>query len=176
MIRVFVSALVFLLLVALEFSFFNSLPLPFFSVPLIFACGLYFFQHLGSSVGLWWLLALGIYLDFYHLGLVFGETFIYGVTVLFVILLGRRLFTNRSFYGVVGNAVLSLWFLHLVQFTWFFIGTFNQDIPFPWWSTFIFVFWQTVFLFLLITILFFLARRVSLFFHRLLIVPNRENL
>jgi hypothetical protein len=176
MMRVFVSFFVFLILAAIEFSFLNSLPAPFFFIPLIFAASLYLFQHLGSKVGLWWLLALGVYLDFYRLGLVFGETVIYAITVLFVIFLGRRLFTNRSFYGVVGNAILSLWFLHLVQFAWFFIATVNEDIPFPWWSTIVFIFWQTFFLIVLITILFFLARRVTLFFRRLLIVPGHENL
>lgn len=176
MIRIFVSFLFFIILVILEFSFFNSLPPPFFSIPLTFACGLYLFQHLGSKVGLWWLLALGVYLDFYRLGLVFGETLIYGATVLFVIFLGRHFFTNRSFYGVVGNAVLSLWFLNLVQFTWFFIKTFNDEISFPWWPVMVFIFSQTFFLILLIIILFFAAQKVSTFFHGLLIMPGQKKI
>jgi len=176
MIRFFASFFLFLLLAAVEFSFFNGLPAPFFSIPLIFACGLYLFQHLGSNIGLWWLLALGVYLDFWHLGLIFGETLVYAVTILFVIFLGRRFFTNRSFYGVLGNAILSLWFLHFVNFGWFFLKTLNEDFSFPWRSSLVFVFWQTFFLILLITILFFLARRVQLFLKRLLIAPSRENL
>jgi len=176
MIRIFVSFFVFLVLVVLEFSFLNSLPPPFFSVPLTFACGLYFFQHLGSKVGLWWLLALGFYLDFYSLGLVFGETIIYGVTVLFIVFLGRHFFTNRSFYGVVGNAVLSLWFLNLVQFVWFFIKTFNDEISFPWWSSTIFIFGQTFFLISLITILFFVTQKFSAFFRGLLIMPGQKKI
>jgi len=174
MIKFFLSFFVFLILAVLEFSFLNSLPPPFFSVPLTFACGLYLFQHLGSKVGLWWLLALGFYLDFYHLGLVFGETLIYGTVVLFVVFLGRNFFTNRSFYGVVGNAVLSLWFLNLVQFVWFFIKTFNDEIPFFWKPSIVFIFGQTFFLILLITILFFTAQKVGVFFRHLLIMPGQK--
>lgn len=176
MIRFLVSFFLFIFLVAVEFAFFNSLPAPFFFIPLIFACSLYLFQHLGSNIGLWWLLAVGVYLDFWHLGLFFGQTVIYSIVILFVVFLGRRFFTNRSFYGVLGNAVLSLWFLHFINFGWFFLKTLNDDFPFFWWSVISFVFWQTFFLMLLITILFFLAQRVQLFLKRLLILPSRENL
>lgn len=176
MMRFFISFFLFLILAAGELAFLNSLPAPFFYIPLIFACSLYLFQHLGSNIGLWWLLALGVYLDFWHLGLFFGETLVYTLTILFVVFLGQRLFTNRSFYGVLGNAVLSLWFLHFINFSWFFLKNLNEDFYFSWWSVMFFVFWQTVFLILLVTILFFLARRLQFFLKHLLIMPGQENL
>lgn len=175
MIRFLVSFFLFLLLAAVEFSFFSGLPWLFSVIPLIFICSLYFFQHLGSNIGLWWLLALGVYLDFWHLGLFFGETFVYAAVALFAVVLGRRFFTNRSLYGVLGNAVLSFWFLQFIRLGWFFFKIAREGGLFPWRSAGLVVFWQTFFLIVLITILFFLARRIRLFLKPLLIESVSEN-
>lgn len=175
MIRLFASFFLFLLLAAVEFSFFSGLPWPLSATPLIFACSLYLFQHLGSNIGLWWLLALGVYLDFWRLGLIFGETFVYAAAALFAVFLGRRFFTNRSLYGILGNAILSFWFLQSIRLGWFFFETAGEGFLFPWRSAALVIFWQTVFLLLLITILFFLARRIRFFLKPLLIVSESDN-
>jgi len=176
MIKFLISTFLFFLLVTFECGFIHSLPSPFFYAPLVFVCGVYLYQHLNSLVGAWWIFGLGVWLDFWHLGLVPFETIIYAITALLMIFLGQRFFSNRSLYGIAGNATLSLLFIHFVHLIYFFVVSFNDSLPFLWFSFLGLVFWQIFFQLFLITILFFLARKIRSVLKGLLIVPNHEGL
>ena len=116
MIKFFTSALLFILLTMVEFGFVHGLPKPFLFTPLVFACGVYLYQHLGSPIGVWWIFVLGVFLDFWHLGLVPFESLVYAAAAFLMVFLGRHFFTNHSLYGVVANAVLTMFFIHFVHF------------------------------------------------------------
>lgn len=176
MIRFFISSLLFIFLMMVESSFVHGLPTPFLYIPLVFACGLYLFQHLNSPIGVWWIFGLGVWLDFWHLGLMPFETIIYAVAALLAVWLGRSLFTNRSLYGVVGNASLTLLFIHLIHASFLFVGQLRGAPVFSWLSFLQFVLWQEFFLLLVVTILFFLANKIRSLLKSLLIIPTRENL
>lgn len=176
MTRFFASSLLFILLAMLESGLIHGLPRPFLYAPLVFACGLYLFQHLNSLIGVWWIFGFGVWLDFWHLGLTPFETVIYAAAALLAVWLGHRLFTNRSLYGVIGNAALTLLFVHLLHIVYLFFDLLRGGPSFSWLALFGFIFWQIFFLTLIVTILFFLAHKIRSFLKNLLIFPRRENL
>ena len=167
MIRFFFSFITVLILLIVEFSFLHALPTPWFFIPLTFTCALYIFQHIGSELGLWWLAALSIFLDFWQVGLVRGEFFVYAAAAIFAVFLGRNFFTNRSLYGVVRNALFTLWFLHALHFIWLWIKNLGSETFFSWSAFGIFVFWQTLWLMILTILLFFLSKRIRLFLNKI---------
>lgn len=176
MIRFFVSSLLFILLMMFECGFVHGLPSPFFYAPLVFACSIYLFQHLNSLIGVWWIFGIGIWLDFWHLGLTPFETLIYAAAALLAVWFGHRLFTNRSLYGVVGNAFLTLLFVHAAHAIFLLLGLLRGASTFSWWSFFWFVFWQALLLLVIVTILFFLAHKIRSVLKGLLIISTRDNL
>jgi hypothetical protein len=176
MIRFLISTILFLILISFELAFIHSLPEPFLYLPLVFACGVYLFQYLGSSIGAWWIFGLGVFLDFWHLGLLPFETIIYIAAALIMVFLGRRIFTNRSLYGVVCNAILPMLFVQLSHLIYWFFASFNDSLPFPWFNFFTYAFWQIIWLVVLVFVLFVLTKKIRSVLKGLLIVPSRENL
>lgn len=168
MIRYFFSFLFFLIIVEIETVFVHLLPYPFLFLPLVFSTSLYLYQHWGSWLGIWWLFGLGLFLDFWHIGLTPGESFFYALTAFLVVFLGQRFFSNRSFYGVNLCALLALLILHFFHGLYFFIISFNEASVFPWINFFKFIIWQSLFSVLIVSSLFFFANRLRLFFRFLL--------
>jgi len=174
--RFLISSLLFLLLALFEFAFVHSLPKPFLYLPLVFACGVYLFQYLGSFIGIWWLCGLGFFLDLWHLGLMPCETAVYIIAAIIMVFLGRRIFTNRSLYGVICNAVLPMLFIQSIHAIWWFYNSLNDSLPFPWLVFFTYVFWQIFLLVLSVFFLFILTKKIHSILKDLLIMPSRENL
>jgi hypothetical protein len=134
------------------------------------------YQYLGSPIGAWWIFGLGVFTDFYHLGLVSLETPIFAVAAVLMVFLGQRFFTNRSLYGVIGNALLVLILIHAIHTVWFLFKSLQEPLSIPWLSFRWFVLWQIVFLVLLTSILFFLSRKVRSLLKGLFIVSRRDSL
>lgn len=169
MIHLFFYLLIFLLLAEGETVFLRALPYPFIFAPLVFSVGLYLYQHLSLSVGLWWLLVFGFFLDFWRIGSVPGESFFYALTVGATIFLSRRFFTNRSFYGVNACVFLSGLILHLTHGLYLFFKTLGNPEIIVWSEFFQTVFWSEFFSLLIVSFLFlFLGRLRIMIFHFLI--------
>ncbi|MFH1253531.1 MAG: hypothetical protein V1664_04350 [Candidatus Uhrbacteria bacterium] len=172
MIKYLFYFLLFFFLAEVETVFFRTLPTPFLFTPLVFSVGLYLYQHRASAVGLWWLLAFGVFLDVWHIGVLPGETIFYVLTSVLVFVLSWRFFTNRSFYGVNMCAFLSLLALQIMHGIGFFFLAWPEPENFPWLNFFWSIFWQEVFLLLLVSFLFFFSDRLRKFFRRFLITSS----
>lgn len=115
MIRFAVTALSLLALIGLQHGFLASLPYPLPLLPLTFAAGIYAAQRKLLAEGAWGIAGYGIILDSMRLGAVSLESLSYSVAAIVGFLLARRVFSNRSVYGVVGCAMVSFAALVAVQ-------------------------------------------------------------
>ena len=100
------ATICFFLLALLETGFVASLPLPLRLLPLLIAFGVYLLQHHLSLIGAWWIVGEGLVLDFLHVGSVPVETIPFALGALAGLLASRHVFTNRSFYGLLGSAAV----------------------------------------------------------------------
>jgi hypothetical protein len=107
MTRLLASTCFFLGILWIEWAFIRFLPLPWSAAPLMFALAVSSIQHLSSSVGLWWLVGYGFFLDAWGLGEAPGETVGLTIVAVLAFILSQRIFTNRSLYGVTGCASVS---------------------------------------------------------------------
>ncbi len=105
MIRFLVSLGFFLITFLCEVSFFSSLPSFFALTPLVFCISIYLIQHEGMVDGLIWMVLYGILLDVFHLASFPVSTIAWVITALVSSLMARHVFSNRSFYGVLGCAI-----------------------------------------------------------------------
>ena len=169
----FATTLLFLFLLCIvEAGFFSALPHPWRFTPLVFASAVYVIQHMGSRAGVSWLVGYGLFLDLWKLGVVPGET----VLLLFVgfgtWILSRRIFTNRSLYGVVACALISWISWHVVTMVGLmFINRKNAEILL--WSAYPdFLLWQGLLLIGLITLFFFLSGRIRRTLRSIIMIPT----
>lgn len=171
-----IAAVAFLLLSVLEVSFVRGLPPPLLYLPLVLVSGVYLYQHLRLVAGLWWIVGFGFFLDIVRLGVTPAETFHYALAALAVVFLGQRLFSNRSFYGIVGCSLCATVLLQLLHALWFFFFTFNATQPFPWINFLWFVLWQIILTIFLVSIFFFMPQKILLPLHNLLPISTRDGL
>ncbi len=128
MTSIFLAFFTLLFLTAVETSFFASLGAPLAYTPLLFTAAIYVIQHRGSTMGIWWLVGYGLYLDILQIGYMPGETIIYFVAGMLAFLLSRSIFSNRSLYGIIGCGLLTLLAVFAIHFgfhaiTSFFLNT-----------------------------------------------------
>jgi len=161
MIRLIIASLLFIALATIETSFIASLPGVLALTPLVLMAAVYFIQHRGSMIGIWWLAGYGLFLDIMGIGYVAGETVIYLIVGVLSYLVSQRTFSNRSLYGVLGCglfAIMSSAILHLgVQL----IKTTYTDIEILWTEAAIFYLWQTILLLVVLFLLFGLSSRLE---------------
>jgi len=143
MIKTIIAIIVFLLVITFETSFISSLPIPFSFFPLVLLLSVYLMQYRSSQIGIWWLAGYGLYLDYMHIGSVFGESLIWLITAILTYLVAKRLFTHRSLYGILGCGLVAWLTTSLLHLIFTFGRTFN-----------VYLIWQLVFLFLGLIILF----------------------
>ena len=119
----------FILLFLIETSFVSGLPLPYRLSPLVFASSIYFVQHQGYSLAVWWLVLHGLLLDILHIGATNVDTIGYVIAGFASLQLSKHIFTNRSFYGVLMNGILSFFVLVATLTMIMFIASFfGSDI------------------------------------------------
>ena len=119
-----------IILTAIETSFFASLSPPLVYTPVLFTAAIYAIQHRGSTVGIWWLAGYGLYLDILHIGYSPGETIIYFGAGALAYALSRRMFTNRSLYGIIGCGAITLTAVFLVHFGYHILSSLLHDSNF----------------------------------------------
>lgn len=172
--RFFAGLLLFLIFVLFEFSFIHALPFPFLAVPFVVALSIYLVQHLGSATGVYWLAGYGLWLDAAHAGNVPLETFAFSVAALASLYFSRRLFSNRSIYGVLACAVfVSATFIgaECLILVW---RAAIQGTAVAWQPYVTMVLWQIGFLIGVVTVLFYSARRVAFFFQKVFILTKHS--
>ncbi|MFA4846490.1 MAG: hypothetical protein WC654_08130, partial [Patescibacteria group bacterium] len=108
MIRLFFLGLLFLLLTSFELGFIYALPFPVDRLPLVLVVSVFAFQSLDIRQSAWWVVLHGVMLDFLRVSFVPWEAVSYGVASIVLILASRHLFSNRSFWGVLGTFTLGL--------------------------------------------------------------------
>lgn len=101
MIRVLVSGSLALALFLFERSFVAALPEPWMRLPLVLAAGVYLVQHLSLLDGAAWIVAAGILSDALALSPAPSGTIAGALAAVTAVLLSRRVFTNRSLWGIL---------------------------------------------------------------------------
>lgn len=169
----FTTTLCFLFLLCIvEAGFFSALPHPWRFTPLVFASAVYVIQHIGSRAGVGWLIGYGLFLDLWKLGAVPWETILLLFMGFGTWVLSRRVFTNRSLYGVVACALISWISWQLVTMvSLMFINRKNAEVML--WSAYRdFLLWQGLLLICLITLFFFLSDRMRRTLRSIIMIPT----
>lgn len=105
MMRVLVLLIIIVSTVIVETTFVSGLAPVIRLVPLSVAFGLTLIQHHGVRAGMWWILAIGLFLDFFRLGPVFPIFPAYLLTAFCADRLAAHLFSNRSYYALLGCGI-----------------------------------------------------------------------
>jgi hypothetical protein len=112
-------------LVLVELAFVHSLPFPWNTMPLTLAVGVYLLQHHRLTIACPWLISCGVIADAWKIGLVPWETLSYAAAAGMAWIGAQKLFSHRSYYGLLANALCAfaaLWGVRWVQESavWFF--------------------------------------------------------
>ncbi len=107
MIRFVPHLFVALALSLIETSFFGSLHGLFRFTPFVLVTSVYLLQHHGVKASIFWMILHGILLDVSGASIIPFVTLAYFLTACVAYLSAERLFSNRSFYGVVACTFLS---------------------------------------------------------------------
>ncbi|MBI4438039.1 hypothetical protein HY631_03770 [Candidatus Uhrbacteria bacterium] len=108
MMRLLLLSLLFLLLTSLELGFVFALPFPIDRTPLVLAISVFVFQALDVRLSAWWVVFHGMMLDILRISFVPFEVVSYALAALVLVLVSQHLFSNRSFWGILGTLTLSL--------------------------------------------------------------------
>ncbi len=161
---------IFLVLVALEFSFIASLPGWIAMTPVIVAVSLSLSVHFGKRETLWFMVAQGFFLDVLHLGILPLETVSYAIAASAAYLCARFVFSGRSFYGLIACGIAtSLAFLSS-QGALLLLISLRDAAPQTWPAFFSSALIRSLMLFCLLTVLFFRSspiKRLASFYERL---------
>jgi hypothetical protein len=107
MIRILLSITAFIAMTALQLGFIASLPGVLALTPLVFGISIYMLQHHGLIDGVWWLVGFGLQLDMLGLAPMVPIALAYLAAGLVAVFSSRHLFSNRSYYGIVGCVLLA---------------------------------------------------------------------
>ena len=100
--------ILFLLLAVVQTSFFSSLPGLLAYAPLVLACGVYLRQHVQERSGALWIVGFGIFLDLLAIPSFPFETISYAAAAAVASLTAGRVFSNRSWYGLLACGASSV--------------------------------------------------------------------
>lgn len=152
--RVLIHVFLFLLVFAVQFGLISS-AIPFVtSLPIILVIGVYLIQHESAPIGMIWIIGEGILLDSWFLEPFRISLFLAVLMAAFTMLYASRIFSNRSFYGVVGCGLLALLSIGVIEFI--ILGILWVQAPERiHWGLFLQDFWLEVLSFLLLIALFY---------------------
>ena len=105
MIRGAVLIAMFILLAVLEVSFVSALSPTLRTVPFLFAVSVTLLQHHGVRAGAWYIAAFGLLLDAFGLSAAFPMAPGAALAALAADRFSRNVFSNRSYYGLMGCGV-----------------------------------------------------------------------
>ncbi|HBL39268.1 TPA: hypothetical protein DDZ10_01205 [Candidatus Uhrbacteria bacterium] len=100
--RALLYSLLFLFLAAMETGFVSSLPFPWSIIPLVPIVGVWLYHQIPSRIGAWYLLAWGVWYDYFALSLWSSKTVIAFVMIAVLVYASGRIFSRHSLYGLLG--------------------------------------------------------------------------
>ena len=169
MTRIFLHLLLLILLFTLQVSFIQALPYPLDRIPLVLVVTIYLYQYGNQTSIWWWLISYGFVLDLLAISVAPFEALSYAFAAFTMVLLVGHVFTNRSFYGMAGTALLCLVVLVLSELT--LIGTAHLFIStrFSWQDVVFSGLWSMGFACFLLLFIFPFLRRIRSFLSKRLL-------
>jgi hypothetical protein len=169
--KVLISIVIGLGLSTIETSFFSSFYGFFALTPFVFLVSVYLLQHHGISLAVFWLVVHGLMLDITQMGSVPFLTLAYGFTAIVAYVSSKRVFSNRSFYGVMACTITSFTALVFAQVMIGWAGSvgassFSENFL---WSD---IKKQAILVFIFMTILFSFAKYIRLFLEKMMLIPK----
>ncbi len=158
--RFFFSAIFFLIAFLFETSFFSSLPSYLALTPLVFGLSIYLIQHEGMMDGFVWMVLYGILIDLLHIAPIPFSLFAWIVAAGMSVLMARQVFSNRSFYGVLGCAFAGYVCLMLSETVILFLQSLTDKLAIDWSIFFQTVLQQSFMLLCVMIVIFAVARRI----------------
>ena len=156
-----------------ETSFTASLPGIASVTPFVFAVIVYLVQHQGLFYAAWWLIPYGILLDLFHLGVLRVETIALSVAAIVVWFSAKRLFSNRSYYGVIACGLIGFLAVILVEaFLLPLEHLLSKEIV-EWTSFWSISVARLVTLLVLMTVIYPFARRIRTIINTLFVISSR---
>lgn len=147
-----------LALILFETGFLASAFPPLSFLPLTFGVGAFLIQSRGWRPGAWFLVGQGLFLDLTGLGAAPLETLAYAAAALVILGLSRRLFSNRSLYGILGiGAAAWLAQVFVETISWSIHGA--GGLPLPWAAYATWQLWRLGLLLALLVALFYAVPR-----------------
>jgi rod shape-determining protein MreD len=174
MIRAIAAACIFLFFFALQTSFINSLPGVLALTPFFLALSVYLMQHQSLTIGALWLSLFGFFLDILRVGDVPFETLAYTVAGVVAYVSSRRLFSNRSIYGILGCGILSFGALSLMHTILLFLFNLQHTEPILWKPFSQEILWSGIGMILLLVLLFQFAGRIRSILVRSFLLSTRH--
>lgn len=108
MIKIVFSFLFFLFLTSVELGFIYALPFPMDRFPLVLCVSVFIFQSLDIRQAVWWIVGHGFVLDLLFISFAPFEFLSYAIVSIVVVVTAQRVFSNRSYWGVLGTITFSL--------------------------------------------------------------------
>lgn len=124
--KIFVGIIIGIVLSTIETSFFSSFYSFFSLTPFVFLVSVYLLQHHNISSAVIWMIVHGIILDMTQMGTIPFLTIVYTITALVAFISSKRIFSNRSFYGVFACTLTSFFTLIFVQMIIVWIRSFGE--------------------------------------------------
>jgi hypothetical protein len=112
---------VLILLTSIELALVSSLPFPFSTVPVVIIVSVLYLQTYQTPYAVIWIMLFGLILDLLQLHILPFATLAYGLSAGCAFIMSRSLFSNRSFYGVLGATISVLVILSVLEFVTLFI-------------------------------------------------------
>ena len=171
--KIFVGIIIGIVLSTIETSFFSSFYGFLSLTPFVFLVSVYLLQHHNISSAVVWMIVHGIILDITQMGSIPFLTIAYTITALVAYVSSKRIFSNRSFYGVIACTLTSFFTLVLVQMTTVWIRSFGQGSFFDmylWKDTEL----QLILVLIFMPILFSFAKHIKTMLEKSLLIPKTK--
>jgi rod shape-determining protein MreD len=167
----------FLLLVIVQTSFFASLPGLLAYTPLVLAAAVYLLQHVGERAGALWILWLGVFLDLLAIPSFPLESISYAAAALVAYLSAQRIFSNRSWYGLIACGVLTVLTLSSIRALTLGVILIRRPERVSWNAYFDTLFWDLALMVVLLSVFFLFARHIRGFLKTtFMLSPDRDTL
>ncbi|PJA46054.1 hypothetical protein CO174_01125 [Candidatus Uhrbacteria bacterium CG_4_9_14_3_um_filter_50_9] len=144
MTRILWFILLFILLTSLELAFISSLPFPFSAAPLVITLSILRLQAQNDPYAIGWIILYGILLDLFRLHTLPFATLAYAIAAVAALIMSRLLFSNRSFYGVLGTTVSVLIVLSVTEILTLFATQLTDTSIISLEDYFSFTFWRMI--------------------------------
>lgn len=174
MTKIFIHLCIAFTLSVIELSFFSSLHGILRFTPFVFVVSVYVLQHHSVTSSLAWMLLHGLLLDISGLAVYPPVTVAYLIAGIIAVMSSNRLFSNRSFYGVLACALLSYGSFLAVEFSFLLIRHATSRTTWPVSLFFADAWRSSLVLILFLFILFSFAKRIRHLLEKGFLIPKSK--